>query len=125
MCCHIGEYTAAWNSHDPTRVAGFFAIDGSITINDGSPYQGTAGLVEMAEGFMSEFPDIELSMNSVDEVDGRIVYHWTFSGTHSETGNAVRIHGSETWRFDNDGLIVESIGQYDAGEYERQVAEGV
>jgi hypothetical protein len=31
------DYTAAWCSGDAARVATFFAIGGSLTINDGSP----------------------------------------------------------------------------------------
>ncbi len=119
------DYAAAWNSHLPERVAGFYAPDGTITINHGEPYRGTAGLVDMASGFMAEFPDIEVTMNGIEEKDGHVVFHWVFTGTHSETGHAVRIVGSETWRIGQDGLIAESIGRYDAEEYERQVSGGL
>ena len=105
-------------------MAAFYATDGRITINEGAPYVGVAGLTEMAQGFLTEFPDLDLNMQSLEEEDGRFVYHWTFTGTHAETGHNVRISGSETWRFNDDGLIAESIGQFDTREYERQVAEG-
>jgi hypothetical protein len=33
----------------------------------------------------------------------------------------VRISGHEDWRFGADGLIAESLGHYDASDYERQL----
>jgi uncharacterized protein (TIGR02246 family) len=115
------RYTEAWNSHDPARVASFYAPQGRITINRGDPYVGDDGLTEMADGFLTEFPDLNLKMEGLERRDDRVVYHWSFTGTHAETGNHVRISGSETWRFGDDGLIAESVGRYDPEEYERQV----
>lgn len=118
------RYTAAWNSQDPAQVASFYAHDGSITINGGDPHTGPAGLIQVASGFMTAFPDLDLTMVSLEEQGDFLIYHWTFSGTHAETGNRVRISGSETWRFSQNGLIAKSIGRYDPQEYERQVAFG-
>jgi hypothetical protein len=33
--------------------------------------------------------------------------------------------GYELWKIDNDGLIAESKGNFDSGEYERQLKHGV
>lgn len=118
------RYTKAWNSEDPSRVASFFAPQGSITINGGEPYVGTAGLTEMAQGFMDTFPDLEVRMDGLESRNGRLVYRWTLTGTHAETGQHVKISGSETWRVGSDGLITQSIGRYDAEDYARQVAQG-
>lgn len=118
-------YTQAWNSHDPARVASFYAPDGSITINGGDPWIGREGLEAMAESFMTTFTDIELTMDALEEKDERFIYHWTFTGTHAETGQGVRISGSETWRLDSRGLISKSVGRYDAAEFDRQVAYGI
>lgn len=118
------RYTAAWNSHDPSRVAEHYAADGRIVINGGEPYVGIAGITQMADGFLTDFPDLDLSMNALEAKDGTLVYHWTFTGTHAETGHRVRINGSETWRLGEDGLIAHSVGRFDAEDYARQVAEG-
>ena len=53
--------------------------------------------------------------------DDVIEYHWTFTGTSSETGKWVQIPGFEEWRIGADGLIAESRGQYDQAEYDRQL----
>jgi hypothetical protein len=43
--------------------------------------------------------------------DGRTIYRWTLTGTHTGpggTGRAVRISGFELWTIGEDGLIAES-----------------
>jgi uncharacterized protein (TIGR02246 family) len=45
------RYTAAWCSMDPAQVAEHFAPEGSLTINDGPPAVGRAGIAEAARGF--------------------------------------------------------------------------
>jgi hypothetical protein len=57
-------------------------------------------------------------------VDDLVEYHWTFTGTSSETGKAVRIRGFEDWTVGADSLIAASRGTYDEAEYERQLREG-
>ena len=39
--------------------------------------------------------------------------------------NRVRVSGFEDWKLGADGLILESQGQFDQAEYERQLAHGV
>jgi uncharacterized protein (TIGR02246 family) len=119
------RYTAAWCSGDPTSVAAFYAPDGSLTINGGTPAVGRAAIAGAARGFMGAFPDMQVLMVGL-RVDGDAVeYHWTLVGTNALTGNRVRISGSEEWTFGDDGLVATSHGHYDADEYDRQVAEGV
>jgi hypothetical protein len=50
-------------------------------------------------------------------------YHWTLDGTHSETGNHVRVSGYELWDL-GDGVIRTSRGYYNQREYDRQVSGG-
>jgi hypothetical protein len=39
------------------------------------------------------------------------------------TGKTVRISGHERWRFGSDGLIAQSIGHFDATDYQRQLSD--
>ena len=119
------RYTAAWCSGDPGSVASFYAPDGSLTINGGTPSVGTAGITEAARGFMEAFPNMRVLMDGVRIADKLVEYHWTLVGTNAETGNNVSISGFEEWTFGDDGLVADSQGHYDAAEYDRQVAEGV
>jgi nuclear transport factor 2 (NTF2) superfamily protein len=114
----LARDTAAWCSRDATRVATHYAPGGTIAINGGEP----APIEEVAQSFIAAFPDIEVFMDElVTRDDGLVEYRWTFTGTSSETGNAVRISGREEWALGPDGLIASSIGRYDQAEYERQL----
>jgi nuclear transport factor 2 (NTF2) superfamily protein len=111
------SYTEAWCSRDPARVAAHYAPGGTIEINGGEP----APIAEVAAAFIAAFPDIEVFMDDLVVGDGVVEYRWTFTGTSSETGNAVRISGREEWALGDDGLIASSIGRYDQSEYDRQL----
>jgi uncharacterized protein (TIGR02246 family) len=119
------RYTAAWGSQNPARVAEFFAPSGSLMINDGAPSVGRVAVAEAARGFMATFPDMVVAMDGLDIVDDRhAVYRWTLTGTSSGpggNGNAVRISGYEEWTLDEDGLIAQSLGHFDAADYRRQL----
>ena len=45
-------------------------------------------------------------------------------GAHSSLVTSL-ISGFELWKIDNDGLIAQSEGHFDSGEYERQLKHGV
>jgi hypothetical protein len=45
------DYTAAWCSMDPVRVAAHCAPDGSLAINGGTPAVGREAIAETAQGF--------------------------------------------------------------------------
>jgi uncharacterized protein (TIGR02246 family) len=117
-------YTAAWCSQDAASVAAFFAGDGSLTINDGEPSVGRAAITRAAQGFMSGFPDMIVAMDSVSGDGKHAVYRWTLTGTNTGpggTGRAVLISGYEEWTFGEDGLVKQSLGHYDAADWDRQV----
>lgn len=118
------EYTAAWCSQVPASVAAHFAVDGSLRINSGAPAIGRTAIAASAQAFMTSFPDIVVTMDSL-QVDGHsAVYHWTLTGTNTGpggTGNAVRISGYEEWSLAADGSIARSLGHFDEAEYARQL----
>jgi uncharacterized protein (TIGR02246 family) len=122
------RYTAAWCSHEPERVAEFFAEDGSLTINRGAPAIGRAAIAGAAEGFMTAFPDLIVVMNNLAVSGPTVYYHWTLTGTHSGaggTGRPVRISGWEEWSFGREGLIARSSGYFDEAAYRAQLYGGV
>jgi len=121
------RYTEAWCSQDAARVAAFFAEDGSLTINGGAPAAGRAAIAASAQGFMTAFPDLVVSMDSLDVERDNVVYRWTLTGTNTGpggTGKAVRITGYEEWTIGADGLIATSLGHFDEVEYQRQLKAG-
>ena len=118
------RYADAWCSQDPEKVAAFFAERGSISINNGPPAVGRAAIAREAQAFMTTFPDMIVTFDKLEPREGAVAFHWTLIGTNTGpggTGNKVRISGYELWKIDNDGLIGESKGNFDAAEYARQL----
>jgi len=122
------RYTAAWCSQDAARVADFYSVDGSLSVNGGAPATGRPAITEVAQSFMTAFPDMQVMLDDVRVQGDRPEYHWTLIGTNTGpggTGHRVRISGFESWQFGDDGLILSSIGQFDESEYRRQLEHGV
>lgn len=118
------EYTDAWNSQKPEQVASFFQEDGMLIVNNGEPITGRTGITEFAKGFMTAFPDMELTMDSLLKKGDRYNYHWTFKGTNTGpngTGNKVVFSGFEQWTLSANGLVKKSIGTFDEDKYNLQV----
>lgn len=121
------KYTEAWCARDANAVASFYAADGRIVINDGEASVGRAAVAEMATGFFDSFPDLIVRMDDIRTSGTHCVYRWTLEGTNSGaggTGRRVEISGWEYWRMNDDGLVAESRGHFDAADYERQLAGG-
>lgn len=125
---HAIAYTRAWCEHDAEAVASYYSSDSEgITINDGEPWVGRAGVAEMARGFIAAFPDMVLYMDYFHTSCTYAVYHWTLEvhNTGADgTGRFVRIPGWEYWRYSDDGLVAASLGHYDAADYARQLNGG-
>ena len=111
------RYAKAWCSQNPESVAAFFAEDALLTVNGGSPTPA----LEVARGFMRDFPDMTLTFDKIEPRAERIAFHWTLIGTYAGTGNHVQISGYELWKINDAALIAESSGHFDARAYERQV----
>jgi hypothetical protein len=121
------RYTAAWCSQNAASVAAFFAPNGSLTINDGTPSVGREAIAAAARSFMTAFPDLQVIMDRVIDRGDKAEYHWILIGTNSGpggTGNPVRVSGFESWRFGPDGLIASSQGHFDSDDYNRQLEPG-
>ncbi len=119
------RYTAAWCSQTAVSVASFFAENGSLAINGGTPSVGRAAIATAAQGFMTDFPDLVVTMDEVRGDGGQAIYRWTLTGTNTGpggSGRAVRISGYEEWTIGEDGLIAESKGHFDGADYQRQLA---
>ena len=51
-------------------------------------------------------------------------YHWRFTGTNTGPGgtdNAVDFSGYEAWTFGEDGLVMQSLGNFDNDDYLAQL----
>ena len=109
------EYTSAWNSQTPKKVAAFYSDQAMLVIN-GDTIQGQLSITNFAKAFMRNFPDMELTMDSLvaDSVGYR--YHWSFTGTYEGilgSGNKVVFSGFERWTLNDQGRIFRAVGNYD------------
>ena len=121
-------YTAAWCSQDATRVAGYYARHGALSVNGAPPAVGREAITAVVQGFMTAFPDLQVLLEDVLLQGDRAVYHWTLAGTNTGpdgTGHSVRISGYEVWKIGEDGLIAESQGHFDEAAYRYQLEHGV
>lgn len=121
------RYAKAWCSQTPGQVASFFAEDGSLRVNGGPPAVGRAAIAEVAQGFMTAFPDLIVTMDSLAYGPESVEFHWTLTGTNTGpggTGNKVCISGFEAWQMEPAGLIADSCGHFDAAEYQSQLEVG-
>jgi steroid delta-isomerase-like uncharacterized protein len=118
------RYTAAWCSQDAASVAAFYSADGSLSVNDSPPAVGRGAIAEVAQSFMTAFPDMRVVMDKVLGQVDRAAFYWTLIGTNTGpggTGQRVRISGVELWQMGEDGLIASSRGHFDGSEYRRQL----
>ncbi len=121
------RYAAAWSGQDPTALASFYAEDGSLTVNEGTPSVGRAAIAATAQGFMTAFPDMVVKLDGLSQEGDHTIFRWLWTGTNTGpggTGQSVRITGYEEWTLGADGLIRESKGHYDEAEYQRQLQSG-
>jgi hypothetical protein len=121
------RYAAAWSSQNPALLASFYAVNGSLTVNDGAPSVGRPAITATASSFMTAFPDMVVKMARMDQQGDHATFHWIWTGTNTGpggTGKFVRIAGYEEWTIDRDGLIAASKGHYDEAEYQRQLKVG-
>jgi hypothetical protein len=121
------RYTAAWCSQDAAAVAAFFSPGGSLAINGGAPAVGRSAITAVAQDFMTAFPDLEITMDDLLDRGETVIYKWMLTGANTGpggTGKRVRIRGFEEWRIGDDGLVAQSLGHFDAAEYQRQLEHG-
>jgi uncharacterized protein (TIGR02246 family) len=117
-------YTVAWCSQNAASVASFYEENGSLSVNNDPPAVGRTAITEVAQGFMTAFPDMKVSLDEVQLQDEDAVYHWTLTGTNNGpggTGRKVRISGYEVWQIGPSGLIANSRGRFDSDDYRRQL----
>ncbi len=122
------RYANAWSSQQPGSVASFFAESGSLRVNGADPAVGRPAITEVAQGFMTAFPDMVVTLEDLVRTPRGFEFHWRLVGTNDGpggTGKGVDIKGYEEWTLGADGLVLNSDGHFDAAEYARQLETGL
>jgi hypothetical protein len=118
------DYADAWCSQNAASVAAFFDTNGSLCVNEDPPAVGREAIAEVAQNFMTSFPDMKVFMDDLLLHDDHAIFHWTLTGTNTGpggTGRPVRISGFEVWKIGVNGLIANSSGHFDNDEYNHQL----
>ena len=121
-------YAQVWGSQRPEFVAMFFEDDGVLQVNDGEPAIGRNEISKVAQSFMTKFPDIKVSCDSLVHKTNGIEFHWTLTGTDSDpngNGHRVKVSGFELWTMSENNLIKSSKGTFSSEEYNRQLEYGI
>jgi uncharacterized protein (TIGR02246 family) len=77
----IDDYSAAWASHDPDRIAAFHAEDGVFQLHSGDagPVRGRAAIRDAFAGFLSEYPDLEFVEQELHSAEWGWAVRWTMN----------------------------------------------
>jgi steroid delta-isomerase-like uncharacterized protein len=79
----IDDYSAAWASHDPDRIASLHAEDGIFQLHSGDagPVEGRGAIRDAFAVFLTQFPDLEFVEQELHPADWGWAVRWTMSGT--------------------------------------------
>lgn len=121
------SYAQAWGSNRPEFVAMYFANEGILQVNEEKPVTGRKEISKVVQNFMTRFPDMKMSFDSLAEKPGGTEFHWTLTGTDTDPkakGHKVKFSGFERWTMSKKGLIQKSLNQFSKEEYNRQLESG-
>lgn len=105
-------YHAAWEAHDPQRIAALHSSDSTFCLRDGSPrVRGREVLAEQFAGVFARFPTFGLEAHRIMFGERHWVFEWTMVAELTDTeGKAF------TGRVD----MVDVVDVNDAGEVTRK-----
>lgn len=121
-------YAQVWGSQRPEFVSMFFEDDGALQVNNGEPAIGRNEISNVAQSFMTKFPDMNVRFDSLAHKPNGIEFHWTLTGTDADPngkGHKVKISGFELWTMSEKNLIKDSKGTFSSEEYNRQLEFGI
>ncbi len=79
----IRQVVAAWNSHDPARVAACYTEDCyGLDVAVARPQIGREGVQGMFAAYYLAFPDFEITPDNIIVEGDQVAVFWTARGTH-------------------------------------------
>ena len=115
---------AAWNSHDPDKVAACYTDDATYEdVAFGEVAHGREELKKMAAGFFAAVPDMKLEIVSSSQHGNEGSVEWVFSGTDAglyKTGKKFSVRGASRFQL-RGGKFSSNKDFYDSASIMRQV----
>jgi predicted ester cyclase len=113
------------NHHHLDRLAGYLALDVVVHAPGAAP--GLDGARQVLAGYLSAFPDLHLTIDTLLALDGDLLARLTATGTHggpflglAPTGQRVSVGAFESWRL-RDGQCAEHWLHLDTYDLLRQL----
>ena len=113
------DLVSAWESHDPSRVAGLYTEDGvrEEFILPRAILRGREEIAQQIGAYMTAVPDCYLEIRrQAQGQDGTMTLEWTWGGTHSgdiegwpAAGEQVRLPGVGVYELDGNLIQRENI----------------
>lgn len=127
----VDDYVSAWNAHNSTAAASYFADDVQYyDASVGAPQVGRdAARVNVIEAFLNAAPDATWKRLGSPVVQGdSVAFEWVFSGTNTgvwsdgtpATGKAFSFHGLSLFRLKDDKIVYQG-DYYDALGFYKQL----
>ena len=124
----IQELLGAWNSHDPDRVAEFYAADYcGVDISQPTPHSGKEGIRRTLASYWQAFPDFKIKYEETIEQGARIVVLWSAEGTHEgrimnipPTGKKIKARGVSVFTIENN-LVTHALYFWDVAGLLREI----
>ena len=79
-------YPRAWCRQYPDSLAAHFSMDGSLTANDGALTVGRAAIAGVARGFMTAFPEMQVTFDEFVVQSRCSLFRWTRTSTNTGLG---------------------------------------
>jgi len=116
----IRRVVAAWNSHDPARVAAHYTEDCyGLDVAIARPQIGREGVHGMFAAYYTAFPDLEITLDDIIVEGDHVAIFWTAHATHlgpilniPPSGRAVTAKGVNRLVL-QDGLVCETLTIWD------------
>jgi len=125
----MSDYLAAWNSHEPARVAAFFAPDAVYDDRGAAEIaRGAEGISAHVERVLEAFPDLTFEVVRAAHGDDFTAGEWRARMTHrgnlaglAPTGRSVESAGVDVATLDTEGQITHLVSYYDGAAIMRSL----
>ena len=110
------DLNAAWNAHDPEKVASFYTEDGvrEELIVTHARLVGREAIAAQVQMYLTAMPDLALSIRKISSGKDVITFEWMVNATHRgdaegwpTKGEAVAFPGVSVFDLSEAGLITE------------------
>ena len=125
------HFDESWNQQDDDAVDEIFAED-FVGYSSGSsdPIRGREGVKQSLDGYLSAFPNLQMTIEELVADDDKVAVRWFAEGTHNgdllgmpPTGKSVEVGGIDIFTI-VDEQIREAHGLYDQAGLMQQLGAG-